>query len=144
MTMPKVSCIAVATQNSSEWPCSMCPFPQLRLVGVRTSYIYCSSISWTPWVLDPMTNPYLGYPCWRHPVTVSGWFKCIIFKLTSCYADQFLTGPDQYQSTAPEVGDTWLRRWGEQNALRIGSVVATSERCWERQQLTLPKNSLLF
>ena len=26
MTMPEVSCIAVAVQSSSEWPCSMCPF----------------------------------------------------------------------------------------------------------------------
>ena len=26
----------------------MCPIPQLRLVGVRTSYIYFSNISWTP------------------------------------------------------------------------------------------------
>ena len=25
--MPGVSCKAVATQNSSEWPCSMCPIP---------------------------------------------------------------------------------------------------------------------
>ena len=27
-------------QNSSQWPCSMCPIPQFRLVGVRTSYIF--------------------------------------------------------------------------------------------------------
>ena len=27
MTMPGVSCKALATQNSSEWPCSMCPIP---------------------------------------------------------------------------------------------------------------------
>ena len=33
MAMIEVSCKAVAMQNSSEWPCSMCPFPQLRLVG---------------------------------------------------------------------------------------------------------------
>ena len=33
MTMPEVSCKAVAMQNSSQWPCSMCPIPQLRLVG---------------------------------------------------------------------------------------------------------------
>ena len=62
MTMPGVSCTAVAVQNSSEWPCSLCPFPQLRLVGVRTSYIYFSNISWIPRVLDPVTNPYLGPP----------------------------------------------------------------------------------
>ena len=40
MTIPEVSCTAVAVQNSSEWPCSLCPFPQLRLVGVRASYMY--------------------------------------------------------------------------------------------------------
>ena len=27
-------------QNSSQWPCSMCPIPQFRLVAMRTSYIY--------------------------------------------------------------------------------------------------------
>ena len=29
--------------------------------GVRTSYIFFSNISWTPWVLDPITNSYLGH-----------------------------------------------------------------------------------
>ena len=49
MTVPGVSCKAVATQKSSEWPCSMCPIPTpLRFVVVRTSYIYFSNISWTP------------------------------------------------------------------------------------------------
>ena len=70
MTMPGVSCKAVATQNSSEWPCSMCPFPWLRLVGVRTSYIYFSNISWTPWALDPITNPFLGPSTWLHPASI--------------------------------------------------------------------------
>ena len=60
--MPEVSCKAVAVQNSSQWPCSLCPIPQLRLVGVRASYIYFSNISWTTSVLDPITNPYLGPP----------------------------------------------------------------------------------
>ena len=70
MTMPGVSCKAVATQNSSEWPCSMCPIPPwLRLVGVRTSYIYFSNISWTPWALDPITNPFLGTSSWLHPAS---------------------------------------------------------------------------
>ena len=36
--MIEVSCKAVAMQNSSEWPYSMCPILQLRLVGVSTSY----------------------------------------------------------------------------------------------------------
>ena len=39
MTILEVTYKTVAVQNSSEWPCSMCPFPQLRLVGVRTFYI---------------------------------------------------------------------------------------------------------
>ena len=70
MTILEVSCTAVGVQNSSEWPCSMCPLPQLRLVGVRTSYTYFSSISWKPWVLDPITNPYLGPSSWLHPVSL--------------------------------------------------------------------------
>ena len=64
--MPEVSCKAVAIQNSSEWPCSMCPIPQLRLVGVRTSYIFFSNISWIPQALDPIKNPYLGPSSWLH------------------------------------------------------------------------------
>ena len=55
--MPEVSCKAVAVQNSSQWPRSMCPFPHFSLVGVRTSRIF--NIFWTPWALDPITNPYL-------------------------------------------------------------------------------------
>ena len=73
MTVPGVSCKALATQNSSEWPCSMCPIPPwLRLVGVRTSYIHCSNISWTPRVLDPITNPFLGPSSWLHPASYLG------------------------------------------------------------------------
>ena len=63
---PEVSCKTVAMQNSSQWPCSTCPIPQLRPAGVRTSHIF--NTSWTPWVLDPITNPYLGAP-WLHPVS---------------------------------------------------------------------------
>ena len=40
MTKREVSCEAVAIQNNSQWPCSRRPNPQLRLVGVRTSFIY--------------------------------------------------------------------------------------------------------
>ena len=63
--MPEVHCTAVAIQNSSEWPCSMCPFPQLRLVGVKTSYIYFSLIFpehpefWTPLQI-PICHPSFG------------------------------------------------------------------------------------
>ena len=48
----------------------MCPFPQLRVVGVRASCIYSSNISWTLWVLDPIANPYLGPSSWLHPVSI--------------------------------------------------------------------------
>ena len=29
-----------AIQNNVQWPCSMCPIPQFRPVGVRTSHIF--------------------------------------------------------------------------------------------------------
>ena len=44
--------------------------PWLRLVGVRTSYIYFSNISWTPRALDPITNPFLGPSTWLHPASI--------------------------------------------------------------------------
>ena len=71
MTMPEVSCTAVAMQNSSEWPCSMCPIPQLRLVGVRTSDTYFSLIFpehpefWTPLQIPICPTP-LAAPCYTH------------------------------------------------------------------------------
>ena len=43
-----------------------------RPVGVRTSYIHFSNISWTPWVLDPITNPFLGPSSWLHPASSPG------------------------------------------------------------------------
>ena len=46
MTMPEVVCKTIAMQNNSQWPCSMCPIPQFRLVGMKTSYVF--NISWTP------------------------------------------------------------------------------------------------
>ena len=60
MTILEVICTAVAVQNNSQWPCSMCPRPQFRLVGVRTSHIF--NISWTPWALDPIINLSFGGP----------------------------------------------------------------------------------
>ena len=69
MTMPEVSRTAVAMQNSSEWPCSMCPIPAQTCGGENILYIFFSNISWTPGVLDPITNPYLGRPSWLYPVT---------------------------------------------------------------------------
>ena len=56
-------------QNSSQWPCSMHPIPQLRLVGVRTSYIYFFLIFPGHQVLDRITNPYLAPIPRLYPVT---------------------------------------------------------------------------
>ena len=70
MTMPEVSCKAVAVQNSSEWPRSMCPILQVGLVGVRTSYIYSSLIfPKHPEFWTPLQIPIWGPPC-LHPVTL--------------------------------------------------------------------------
>ena len=49
--------------------------PWLRLVGVRTSYIHFSNISWIPQVLDPITNPFLGPSSWLHPASILKIFK---------------------------------------------------------------------
>ena len=43
--------------------------PWLRPVGMRTFYIHFSNISWTPRVLDPITNPFLGPSSWLHPAS---------------------------------------------------------------------------
>ena len=40
MTVLEVICKTVAIQNNFQWHCSMSAIPQLRLVGVRLSYIY--------------------------------------------------------------------------------------------------------
>ena len=40
MAILEVSCKTVAIQNNSQWLCSKRPIPQLKLVGVRTSYTY--------------------------------------------------------------------------------------------------------
>ena len=56
-------------------PAPCVPSPSWGLVGVgggvlRTSYIFFSNISWTPWVLDPIINPYLPTSPWLPPVTI--------------------------------------------------------------------------
>ena len=68
MTVLEVICKTVAIQNNSQWPCSLRPIPQLRPVGVRTSYIYFFLIFPGHRVLGPITNPCSGPP-WLHPVT---------------------------------------------------------------------------
>ena len=44
--------------------------PWLRPVGARTSYVHFSNISWTPRVLDPITNPFLEPSSWLHPASI--------------------------------------------------------------------------
>ena len=68
MTILEVICKTIAIQNKSQWPCSMRPIPQLRLVGVRTSYIYFSNISWTL-SSGPHYKSLFGAPPWLHPIT---------------------------------------------------------------------------
>ena len=50
---------------------------------VRTSYIYFPNISWTPWVLDAITDPYLGPSSWLHPVSFCPESVCAIWHLRS-------------------------------------------------------------
>ena len=72
MTILEVTCKTVAIQNNSQWLCSLCPIHQLRLVGVRTSYIYFffSNISWTL-SSRPRYKFLFGDLPWLHPVTVA-------------------------------------------------------------------------
>ena len=44
---------------------------------------------------------------------VSGWFKWITFKLSSCCASWSLTVPDQYQSVAQRLGMPALNNWAQ-------------------------------
>ena len=81
-------------EDSSQRPCSKCPIPQFRLVGMRTSYIF--NISWTPWVLNPITNPSL-WGGWLHPVTIPG---CNVReKTTVCTQYAFLSNESCVCST---------------------------------------------
>ena len=63
MTIFAVICKTVDIQNNSQWPCSICPIPQFRLVGVRTS-----CISWTPEFWSPLQIPLGEEGFWLHPV----------------------------------------------------------------------------
>ena len=59
MTMPGVSCTAVAMQNSSEWPCSRCPLPQ------HIEF-------WTPLQI-PIWGPLLAAPCYTLTKRIGCW-----------------------------------------------------------------------
>ena len=74
MTMPEVSCNTVAMQNNSQWPCSMCPIPQFRLVGVRTYPILFLVFPGHPEVRTPLQIPIWGVP-WLHPVTICSYLS---------------------------------------------------------------------
>ena len=62
--------------------------PWLRPVGVKTSYIHFSNISWTPRVLDPITNPFLGPSSWLHPASL-----CFSLNPGASSTTSFLTPP---------------------------------------------------
>ena len=83
MTVLEVICKTIAIQNKSQWPCSMSPIPQLRLVGVRTSYIYFSNISWTL-SSGPHYKSLFGAPPWLHPVILCHLHKLNILISSSC------------------------------------------------------------
>ena len=85
MMVLEVICKTLAIQNSSEWPCSMHPIPQLRLVGVRTSiYIYFFFLIfhehpaiWTPLQI-PIWAPPLATPCYIIAyIVIKEFFKSI-------------------------------------------------------------------
>ena len=67
MTMLEVNCTAVAIQNSSEWPCSMCPIPQAQTCGGEDIMCVCVCVCvflghlefWTPLQI-PTWGPPLG------------------------------------------------------------------------------------
>ena len=44
--------------------------PWFRLVGWGHPIYIFSNISWTPWVLDPITNPSLRPSSWLHPASI--------------------------------------------------------------------------
>ena len=115
--MPEVSCKAVAMQNSSQWLCSMCPIPQFRLVGDEDIlYIFFSNISWTPWVLDPITNSYL-VASWLHPISKplrffkarSNMIRFLFIKATmeNRWSKQKWNQENQWGSNYKSSGKTW-------------------------------------
>ena len=76
MTILEVICKTVAIENKSQWPCSMLPIPQLRLVGVRTSYIYFFQYFLDTLSTGPHYKSLFGGPPWLHPVTLPlPWLK---------------------------------------------------------------------
>ena len=62
MTMPEVSCKAVAMQNSSQWPCSMCRIPPVQTCeGEDILYIYfLDTLSSGPYYKSLFAPPPLG------------------------------------------------------------------------------------
>ena len=124
MTILEVICRTVTVQNSSDWPCSMCPFPQLRLMGVRTSYIYFSNISWTLAFWTPLQIPIWGPPLgctltqWLSTAGNRGWEPgysgdptCGECMLVSCWeALKSCRGPnDSYKTLFWWVNCKWIR-----------------------------------
>ena len=87
MTVPAVSCKAAATQNSSEWPCSMCPIlPWLRLVGGEDIlsiffYYFLDTLSSGPHYKSLLGALLLAAPCFKTtmPRVIKIWIeKCFM------------------------------------------------------------------
>ena len=82
MTVPGVSCKALATQNSSEWPCSMCPISLgSGLWGWRhPTYIFLifpgHPESWTPSQI-PSWGPPLGCTLLHYHLSVFQFTFCL-------------------------------------------------------------------
>ena len=95
MTVPAVSCKALATQNSSEWPCSMCPIPPGSGLWGWGHPIYIFLIflghpeSWTPSQI-PSWGPPLGCTLLHQCIPAYTYRKCnyfifVIKVLPLCY-----------------------------------------------------------
>ena len=71
MITPEVSCKAVAVQNSSQWPCSMCPIPPAQTGGGEDIiYILFSLIFPEHPESGTHYKSLFGDPPWLHAVTV--------------------------------------------------------------------------
>ena len=95
--------------------------PWLRPVGVRTSYIHFSNVSWTPRVLDPITNSFLGPSSWLHPASELHAFPAI--RRTGCFSgdhtSQQVSQPPKGRVPSEEPGS-----WGQ-----VGSRAWFHTRC---------------
>ena len=99
-------------QNSSQWPCSTCPIPQSRLVGMRISYTFL--FPGHPEFWTPLQN-LLWEESWLHPITKG--FEALVFHAGTLGCIVCLT-PQLFLSVHPHVN------------LRLPSPPATALPTW--------------